>query len=187
MRKDFGPRDWVEPMPVLVLGTYDPDGKPNAMTAAWGGMRRYEPPCLDVHITETQKTAKNLRAGSDLVVHLTTTATMEAADYVGIATGNEVDKVAKTGWTVKKSEFVNAPVFQEFPLALECKVLDVDERTTVLAQIINVSVDEEYLNGAGQPDIAKMDLIVFDSTNQTYRKLGDVAGDAYTVGQALLK
>ena len=187
MRKDFGSKDWVQPMPVLVLGTYDEEGKPNAMTAAWGNMCHMEPLTIQLNITATQKTAKNLYAGSDITVHITNKATMEAADFVGIASGNDMDKVAKTGWTVKKSEFVKAPVFEEFPIALECKLLSISERATVLAEIVNVSVDEKYLDGAGQPDISKMDIISFNSIKQTYNVIGEEVGDAYIIGQSLLK
>ena len=125
MRKDFGSEGWVAPMPVLVIGTYDEQGKPNAMTAARGSKTRMDPLCLSVFISQNQTTTANLRAGSDFTIALATKDTVAAADYVGTCSGHDVDKMEKTGWTVIKSEHVNAPIFDEFPLVIECKCLEV--------------------------------------------------------------
>ena len=184
MRKQIGAKTYLAPMPVLILGTYNEDGTPNAMNAAYGGMVASAPASLNIFVSEAHKTSVNLKAGSDLTVHLGCKAQAEACDYVGLVSANNGDKMAKTGWTITKSENVNAPIFEELPIALECKVVSI-EGTRVLANIIDVSVDEAYVDDEGNVDLGKMELLCFDPAGNSYRVMGEEVGKAFSIGNAL--
>ena len=126
MRKNFGAKSWLYPMPVLIIVTYDESGTPDAMNAAWGMISDTDKVtiCLDA----SHKTVKNILAKKDFTVSMADAKNVIAADYVGIVSGNDVpDKLTKTGWNVTKSEFVDAPIFEELPMTLECKLISYDE------------------------------------------------------------
>ena len=151
--KSFGPKPWVLPQPVLIIGTYNEDGTPNAMNAAWGGQwdSKYIMICIGIHAT-TEKLARC----ADFTVAFATKDTMVASDFVGIASAkNDPQKMQKTGWTSVKAEDVNAPVFTDFPMTLECRILrKIDETAegyNIVAEIVNILVDENYLGEDGKP------------------------------------
>ena len=135
------------PQPVLIIGTFDKNGKPNAMNAAWGG-----------------------------------------PDFVGIVSAkNDADKIAKTGWRYEKSENINAPVFTDFPMTLECRIKEkIDESEEgyyIVAKIVNILVDEKYLTEDGKPDVEKMQLITYDPVHHGYIALGQRVGNAFADGK----
>lgn len=185
MRKNSGPKPWLYPMPVLIIGTYDENGVPNAMNAAWGMISDVDKVtiCLDAK----HKTTKNILAKKDFTVSMADVKNMVAADYVGIVSANDVlNKIEKTGWHVTKSEFVDAPIFEELPMTLECKMLTFDKETELLtAKIINISVDESILNEKGKIDLDKFKPIAYDSVNHDYRVLGEKVGNAFKDGKQL--
>ena len=187
MRKNFGAKDFMPPMPVLIIGTYDEEGKPNAMNAAWGGMCRSNPLSLNVFLTEDHKTTKNIKAVGDFTIHIAAKSTMAESDYVGIVSGNAGDKMEATGWKISKAENVNAPVFEDFPIVIECKAVEIDERSRVVGEIVNTSVDEAFLDEAGMPDVDKMEIISYEPIHHTYRLLGEVLGDAFSIGRTVKK
>ena len=120
MRKNFGVKPWFYPMPVLIIGSYDENGKPDAMNAAWGGL--YEANMVELCLSAGHKTTKNIKAKGAFTVSFADAAHVSACDYVGMDSANDVpDKMEKSGFTVTKSEFVDAPVINELPLTLECK------------------------------------------------------------------
>ena len=185
--KSFGSKPWILPQPVLIIGTYDTDGKPNAMNAAWGGQ-------WDMHeiiiSLSNHKTTENLAQNPEFTVSFATAETLVAADYVGIVSGkNTADKMERTGWTAEKAPNVNAPVFHEFPMTLECRVKQkIDESETgyyLIAEIINVLCDEKYLSDDGAPDVVSMDLITYDPVHHTYIRLGKTEGKAFSDGKQL--
>ena len=149
MRKNFGAKAILYPMPVLIIGTYDENGKPNAMNAAWGGIS--EENQISVCVDDGHKTAKNVVKAGAFTVSIADAENVVACDYVGIVSGNkEPDKIEKAGWHVTKSEFVNAPLFDELPMALECKLISYDEESCRLAgEIVNVCADERILDENG--------------------------------------
>lgn len=185
--KSFGSKPWILPQPVLIIGTYDKNGKPNAMNAAWGGQ-------WDMHeITislSSHATTDNLEFNEFFTVAFATTQTMVAADYVGIVSArNTPDKIAKTGWTVEKAANVNAPVFKEFPLTLVCKVKQKIDKTAagfnLVGEIVDILCDENYLAADGNPDVEKMNIITYDPVHQNYIQLGKAVGHAFSDGKQL--
>ena len=182
MRKNFGSKPWVYPQPVLMIGTYDENGKPNLMNAAWGG--QYDSKevmlCLSSH-----KTTDNIKLKKAFTVSFATAATVVPCDYVGIVSANkEPDKMAKAGLTTTKSEFVDAPIINELPLTLECRLLKFNEDGVVVGEIVNVSADESILTD-GNVDYKKLDAIIFDPTSAAYIRLGDKVGNAFRDGNKL--
>ena len=185
MRKNFGAKAILYPMPVLIIGTYDENGKPNAMNAAWGGIS--EENQISICVSEDHKTTKNILASGAFTVSVADAENVAFCDYVGIVSGNkESDKIAKTGWHVTKSEFVNAPLFDELPMALECKLVSYDEESCrLVGEIVNVCADERILDENGKIDLNKFSPITYDPVNHTYRKLGDVVGKAFRDGMKI--
>ena len=183
----FGSKPWVLPQPVLIIGTYDKEGKANAMNAAWGGQ-------WDMHeimiSLGSHQTTDNLSVNSEFTVAFATTETLVAADYVGIVSGrNTPDKMERTGWTIEKAPNVNAPLFRELPMTLECKVMEkIDESETgyyLVAEIVNILCDEKYLAEDGQPDVERMNIITYDPIHHTYIQLGKTVGKAFSDGKQL--
>ena len=185
--KSFKSTAWILPQPVLIIGTYNKDGKPNAMNAAWGGQ-------WDMHeimiSLGSHQTTDNLVENPEFTVAFATAETLVASDYVGIVSGkNTSDKMEKTGWTIEKAPNVNAPVFREFPMTLECRVKQkIDESETgyyLVAEIVNILCDEKFLAEDGKPDVEKMELITFDPVHHTYIQLGKTVGKAFSDGSKL--
>lgn len=185
--KRFGQKAWLLPQPVLIIGTYNADGQPNAMNAAWAGQ-------WDMHeimiSMGSHATTENLNRNGEFTVAFATTETAVAADYVGLVSGkNAPDKVKTTGWTAEKAESVNAPVFTDFPLTLECRIKrKIDESATgyfIVAEIVDIVCDEKYLAADGKPDVEKMHLITFDPVHNGYIQLGSRVGNAFADGKKL--
>ena len=185
MRKNFGAKAMCYPMPVFIIGTYNADGTPNAMNAAWGGIS--EETEITICVDSAHKTAENLIARKAFTVSMGTAGTMTACDYVGIVSGNkEPDKFAKAGFHATKSEFVDAPLIDELPMALECEVISYDEETCrLVGRIVNVCADESVLNADGKVDTAKLQPITYDPVNHHYLVLGEKVGQAFYDGLAL--
>jgi len=175
------------PQPVLIIGTYDKDGNPNAMNAAWGGT-------WDMHeiiiSLASHATTDNLEATGEFTVAFATRDTLVAADFVGIVSArNDTEKMAKTGWTIEKAPNVNAPVFREFPMTMECKVLrKIDESETgyyLVAEVVNILCDEQFLAEDGNPDVERMQVITYDPVHHGYIQLGQTVGKAFADGKQL--
>ena len=185
MRKNFGAKTMCYPMPVYIIGTYNADGTPNAMNAAWGGITEEEQ--ITICVDSGHKTAENLMARKAFTVSMATVSQMAACDYVGIVSGNkEPDKFAKAGFHATKSEFVDAPLIDELPMALECEVISYDpESCHLVGKVINVCIDEAYLDANGKVDVAKLQPITFDPVHHSYLVLGEKAGQAFHDGLTL--
>ena len=188
MKKNFAPKAWLLPQPVLILGTYDEDGTPNAMNAAWGGQWDYTKIIISLG---SHATTDNLNRLGEFTVAFATKDSMVAADYVGMVSGRkQPDKVARAGWKSSKAEKVNAPVFDCFPMTMECKVSEklYESKTGyyLIADIVNIVCDEKYLAEDGKPDVEKMELITFDPVHNGYIVLGERVGDAFASGKELM-
>lgn len=184
-RTNFGKQTFMYPMPVLIIATYDENGNPDAMNAAWGGI--HDTNQIGICIDPSHKTAKNLLKKKAFTVSMADAAHVTACDYVGIESGNiEADKIKKAGFTVTKSEFVDAPVINELPMCLECEMISYDLSTgCMVANIINVNADESVLTD-GKIDPSKLRPITYDPVNHKYLALGEVVGTAFADGKKLL-
>ena len=184
MRKNFGVKNWLYPMPVFIVGSYDENGVPNAMNAAWGGI--YDTNLLMVCLADEHKTTENIKKTGAFTVSFATEKSVVSADYVGIVSANdEPDKVGKAGLHSVKSEFVNAPLFEELPVAVECELLKFNEDGICIGRIINVCADETVLGDDGKIDHKKLAPICYDSVRHHYIGLGDVVGHAFSDGKKL--
>ena len=185
MRKNFGAKPCCYPMPVYIIGTYGADGTPNAMNAAWGGIS--EETEISICISADHKTTENILDRKAFTVSMATAQTMVACDYVGIVSGNQVpDKFARAGFTAVKSEFVDAPLIEQLPMALECKLISYDPETCrLVGEIVNVSADESILGEDGKVDPKKLRPITYDPFSHSYLELGEKVGTAFRDGAAL--
>lgn len=183
MRKNLGVKPWLYPQPVLIIGTYDAEGKPDAMNAAWGG--QYGPNQIMLCLSE-HKTTENIRLKGAFTVSFATASQVVASDYVGIVSAKDTpNKIEKSGFTVTKSETVDAPIINELPLTLECKLAKINEDGKVIGEIVNISADESILGEGDSIDAGKLDAIIFDPSNAAYLRLGEKVGDAFKDGGKL--
>lgn len=185
--KHFKPKAWVLPQPVLIIGTYNADGTPNAMNAAWGGQWDSNEIMISMG---SHATTDNLNRCGDFTIAFATAQTMTAADYVGITSArHDHDKMARTGWKSSKAESVDAPVFECFPMTMECRIKEkLYESETgyyIIAEIVDILCDEAFLADDGKPDVEKMDLITFDPIHSGYIALGRRIGNAFADGKKL--
>lgn len=182
MRKNFGAKPDLYPQPVFIVAAYDENGVPNAMNAAWGGIT--EETEITICLSAGHKTTKNIISSGAFTVSMATADYVKECDYLGVVSGNKVaDKLEVCGFHTERSEFVNAPIIKELPMAVECKLISHDENTCrLLGEIVNVSADESVLNADGKVDPAKLRPITFDSMNNAYLVIGDKVGDAFSDG-----
>ena len=171
-------------MPVLIVGTYDEKGEPNAMNAAWGGI--YDTNQVMVCLAHEHKTTENIKRTGAFTVSFATAQKVAECDYVGIVSANDVpDKFARAGFHAIKSEFVNAPIIEELPMTVECTLIKFNEDGICIGEIVNISAKEEILNEKGQIDVHKLDPITYDSSTHTYWRIGDAAGKAFSDGKKI--
>ena len=183
MRKNLGVKPYLYPQLVMIIGTYDKDGKPNAMNAAWGGMADYDKifVCMSSH-----KTTENIDITKEFSVSIGDASHVVECDYVGIVSANqELNKMEKSKFTTSKAEFVNAPIINELPLCLECKLIKVLEEDLYLAQIVNVNADESILDENGKVSLEKFVPISYDPTTHGYYKVSGRVGNAFNDGNKL--
>lgn len=184
MRKNFGAKSWLYPMPVLIVGTYDDKGTPNAMNAAWGGI--YDTNLVMVCLADEHKTTENIKKTGAFTLSFATAETVVPCDYVGIVSANDVpDKFEKAGFHATKSELVNAPIIDELPMTVECRLLKFNEDGICIGEIVNVSADESILDGDGKIDVKKLDPIIYDSVSHAYWGFGEKVGQAFFDGKKI--
>ena len=184
MRKNFGKKTWFYPLPVLIIGSYDENGKADAMNAAWGGI--YDSDKVVLCLSENHKTTQNIKKRGDFTVSFADTAHVVEADYVGLVSANEVeDKLERAGFHTTKSEFVDAPLIDELPMTLECKLIKVNEDGNIIGEIVNVNADDSVLGEDGMIDATKLQAISYDPIHNTYVKMGEKVGNAFSDGANL--
>lgn len=184
-RKNFGAKPYCYPQPVFIIGTFDEEGKPDAMNAAWGGIS--EEAQISICLSPEHKTVKNILARKAFTVSMADAVHAIACDYVGIVSANdEPDKFEKAGFNAIKSEFVDAPLIEELAMTLECKFVSYDEESCrMVGEIVNVSADERVLDENGKIDVRKLQPIVYDPVNHDYLTLGEKVGNAFKDGAKL--
>ena len=171
-------------MPVLIIGTYDENNIPNAMNAAWGGI--YDTHQIMVCLADDHKTTENIKNKKAFTVSFGTSNTVASCDYVGIVSANDVpDKFRNAGFHSTKSEFVNAPVIDELPLTVECKLIKFNEDGICIGEIVNISADESILGDDGKVDVKKLDPIIYDGDTHVYWNFGEKVGQAFSDGKVL--
>ena len=184
MRKNFGAKPWFYPLPVLIIGTYNADGTADAMNAAWGGL--YDEDKIVLCLSAGHRTTANIQAKGAFTVSFADAAHVIPSDYVGMVSANsEPHKIEKSGFHTTRSGLVDAPLIDELPVALECRLLKILEGGNVLGQIVNVSADETVLNEAGSIDLTKFRPIAFEPVHNAYHVLGEKVGNAFQDGSVL--
>jgi flavin reductase (DIM6/NTAB) family NADH-FMN oxidoreductase RutF len=186
MKRSIGARALIYPTPTWIVGSYDTHGKPNGMTAAWGGICCSDPPCVAVSLWKATYSYGSLMERRAFTLSVPSQNQVKEADYFGLVSGRTVDKFATTGLTAVHSNLVDAPYVKEFPLVLECKVIhvfDLGLHIQFVGEILDVKADEEVLDTAGMPDILKVLPLIFSPGNHAYYGVGPSLGHAFTVGK----
>ncbi|MHC5038754.1 MAG: flavin reductase family protein [Planctomycetota bacterium] len=186
MKKSIGAKTILHPHPVLIVGTYSEDDVPNIATVAWGGICCSKPPCVGVSLREATKSFHNIKRTGAFTVNIPSRDHVDAADYVGIASGKKVNKFEQTGLTPVRSDLVHAPYVAEFPFILECKLfkeVEVGLHTQFIGEIVDVKAEPGVLGENGLPDITKVRPICYATGNQGYFGIGEYAGKAFVTKQ----
>lgn len=186
MKKSVGAKTIIFPTPVLIVGTYDASDKPNLMAVAWGGICCSKPPCVAVSLRKATYTYGNIVERKAFTVNILSETHVKEADYYGIATGRDEDKFAATGITPVKSDTVDAPYGKEFPVVLECSLLQTVEiglHTQFIGEILNIKAEEEVLSDNGILDIEKVKSFLFDPAKRGYYGFGAFLGRAFSIGK----
>ena len=188
MKKSLGAKTLVYPTPVFVVGTYDKEGKPNVMTASWGGICCSQPPCVAVSLRRATLTHGNILARKAFTISIPSEDHVRQADYFGLVSGGSVDKFAVTKLTPVRSEHVNAPYVKEFSLIVECKLAHVIElglHTQFVGEVMDVKAEENVMTKSGLLEITKIKPLMFAPDTQAYYGIGNFVGQAFSVGKGI--
>jgi flavin reductase (DIM6/NTAB) family NADH-FMN oxidoreductase RutF len=188
MKKSLGAKTLIIPSPVWCVGSYAADGKPNVMTIAWGGICCSKPPCVTISLRKATYTFDCIMQRKAYTLSVPSERFAREADYFGMASGRSADKFAATGLTPVRSELVDAPYIQEFPMVLECRLVHTFElglHTLFVGEILDVKVDEDMLSEKGLPDVRKIAPVVFAPEVGRYFGLGNPLGEAFSIGKAI--
>ena len=190
MKLSLPPQTIMLPSPVLIIGTYSPNGSPNIMNAAWGGIVCSSPPCIGVSLREATLSYHNMKYCKAFTVNFPSTKYIREADYVGLVSGKEHDKFQETGLSPVKSKLVNAPFVSEFPYTLECNLVrdvKLGLHTLFVGEIVGIVADDDVLNENELPDIDKVNPIVWGSFgSMAYYSIGEKVGEAFCIGNDLI-
>lgn len=190
MKQSVGAKTLAMPTPTWLVGTYDAEGKPNIMTAAWGGICCSQPPCVTVSLRRATYSYAAIEARKAFTVSIPSQAQVARADYAGMVSGRDVDKFAACGWTPVRSDLVDAPYVDEVPLVVECRLLhtlEIGLHTQFVGEIVDVKADEAVLGAKGYPDITKVKPIIWDTAHMGYYALGEFLGKAWEIGKTITR
>jgi len=186
MKISLGPKTLLYPTPVLVVGTYDAKGKPNVMTASWGGICCSQPPCVNISLRQATYSHQNIVDRKAFTLSIPSDGQVRHADYFGLASGRDTDKFTASGLTPVRSELVDAPYVSEFPLILECRLVHTAElglHTQFIGEVMDVKIDESSLNPEGKVDICKIKPLLFAPDTREYYGVGEFIAKAFSVGK----
>jgi flavin reductase (DIM6/NTAB) family NADH-FMN oxidoreductase RutF len=186
MKQSLGAKTLLFPTPVLLVGTFDHQGKPNLMNAAWGGICCSQPPCVAVSLRKATYSYAGLLEHKAFTIGIPSEKQMKEADYLGLTSGREMDKFAATGFTPVTSDLVDAPYAAELPFVLECRLLhtlEIGLHTQFVGEIVDVKAETEVLGEDGLPDILKIQPLVYDTAHRGYHGIGPLLGQAFSVGK----
>lgn len=181
------PRAMMYPSPAVIASAYDEEGKADSCTLAFAAMCSHQPPAVMIAINSTakRKTLKSILERKEFVLGFPTIDQVGETDYIGIASGYDVNKLEKVGFTTKKAEKVNAPIINEMKISIECKVMNIVEvgsHTQITGEIVNIQADEEVIGEKGKVDLKLLNPIVYDDVLYDYYQVGDKIADAFKVG-----
>ena len=187
MKKSLKLRAVVSPTPAIIAAAYDENGKADACTLAFYTPTSHVPPCLTIAINATakRKTLKSILRSGAFTVGYPSIEQVAEADWIGMASGYEHDKIAEVGWTSSKAEKVNAPVINELKLTIECKVVNtvtIGSHTQITGEVVNIQADESIIDERGKYDLAKLNPIIYDEEQFAYRTVGSKTADAFKAG-----
>jgi flavin reductase (DIM6/NTAB) family NADH-FMN oxidoreductase RutF len=188
MKKSLGARTLIYPTPVWCVGSYDSEGNPNVMTIAWGGICCSKPPCLTISLREATYTYGNIMQRRAYTVSVPSAVYAAEADYFGIVSGRDVNKFEKSKLTPVRSDLVDAPYVKEFPMVLECKLVhhfEIGLHTQFIGEILDVKIEEDVILKDGNPDIKKINPLVYATKARTYHQIGDIVAKAYDIGKKI--
>jgi len=186
MKISLGSKTLLYPTPVLLVGTYDEHYKANLMCAAWGGICCSKPVCVNVSLRAATYSHKAIIERKAFTLGIPSDSQVKEADYMGITTGNKVDKFADVGWKAVKSDLVDAPYAAEIPFVVECKLIQTIElglHTLFIGEVVDVKAEERILGEKGLPDMNKLNPLSFSPGNRKYFSMGNFAGDAFSIGK----
>ncbi len=186
MKRSLGAKTILYPTPVLIVGTYDKAGRPNAMACAWGGICCSKPPCVAVSLRKATYSYDNIVHRKAFTVSIPSEAHVKEADYFGIASGRNTDKFAAAGLTPVRSDLVDAPYVAEFPVVLECRLLhtlEIGLHTQFVGEILDVKADENALAPDGAPEAGRVRAMLYDTGAQAYYGTGPFLGKAFQIGR----
>jgi flavin reductase (DIM6/NTAB) family NADH-FMN oxidoreductase RutF len=189
MKKSIGAKTILYPTPVMVVGTYDKDGKPNVMTAAWGGICCSKPPCVAVSLRKATYTYGNIVERRAFTISIPSEKFIREADFFGIVSGRERDKFSQAMLTPAESDIVDAPYVAEFPFVIECALLQTVEiglHTQFIGEVKDIKVDESALGEDGSPDIEKVRPFMFVPEGRAYYGVGRRLGEAFSIGREIV-
>jgi flavin reductase (DIM6/NTAB) family NADH-FMN oxidoreductase RutF len=188
MKKSLGPKTILFPTPVLCIGTYDANDKPNVMTAAWGGICCSVPPCVNFSLRKATYSYECVLRHKAFTVNIPSVKYAKEADYFGIASGRDTDKFKATKLTPVMSTLVHAPIVDEFPLVVECKLVfhhELGLHTIFVGEVLDVKCDQSALDAHGRPDVEKIKPFAFSPETRFYHGVSGIVGEAFKIGREI--
>ncbi|HEY4743303.1 MAG TPA: flavin reductase family protein [Desulfuromonadaceae bacterium] len=189
MKQSIGAKTLATPTPVWLVGSYDAEGKPNIMTAAWGGICCSNPPCVTVSLRRATYSYAAIETRRAFTVSIPSQEQVVQADCVGIVSGRDTDKFSVCNWTPVASDLVDAPYVAEVPLVVECRLLHTLElglHTQFVGEIVDVKAEQAVLGAKGYPDITKVQPMIWDTAHRGYYGIGAFLGTAWEVGKQIV-
>ena len=189
MRRRLGPSPMIIPMPAVLVGSYNEDGTPNAMTAAWASACCHTPPCLGVAVRDSRKTFANIRAHRAFTINIASADLAAEVDHLGIVSGHQVkDKLARLGLNTSRASIADAPLIDACPISVECRLLQavpLGTHTWFVGEVVEVHADEQVLSAEGVVDMDALDPLMYATSAGEYRGIGRALGRAYRIGKAM--
>lgn len=190
MKKSLGAKTLAQPTPVWAISSYDEDDKPNAMIAAWGGICSSEPPSISVSVRPSRHTFAGIMKHKAFVINVCTKALATESDYLGMVSGKKENKLAKAGLNAIRSDVVDAPYIDEYPLVIECALThsyEVGIHTMLVGEIKDVKCDEDKLIDGKNPDVEKILPLVFTPGTRAYHTISEYVGQGFSMGKKYMK
>ncbi len=188
MKRSCGAKTLAMPTPVWLVGTFDTAGKPNIMTVAWGGICCGKPPCVAISLRRATYSYASIEARKAFTLSIPSEAQVKMADFVGMASGADLDKFAACHLNPVRSDLVDAPYVAEAPLVLECRLLhtlEIGLHTLFVGEILDVKAEESVIGEKGNPDLEKVQPLIFDPAHQDYFGIGRALGKAFSIGKGV--